>query len=334
MRPRGGTTQGAPVTLQSEPSDAWKRLARTELPALERDRQAILAMAGAYRTTFDFIETIGFTPGFQPGRPYQSWGTEYVYVVADEPHFISLQHILVMSFDGEGAPAEPVVVKHWRQDWRYQDGDLHEYLGENTWQRRRLSATDVAGTWSQAVYQVDDSPRYEAVGGWEHYAGHSTWTSANTWRPLPRREFSVRDDYDVLSGTNRVTILATGWVHEEDNLKLALDGPGEPAADTPYLAREAGLNRYQLILDHDFSAGDRYWARTAPFWAEVRAAWARIYQQHDRFSLHDQVEGERLFQAMFRMADTFDPEEPDLQQVRAHIDQTLARFVMSDRHLE
>jgi hypothetical protein len=184
------------------------------------------------------------------------------------------------------------------------------------------------------VYQVDDSPRYEAVGGWEHYAGHSTWTSANTWRPLPRREFSVRDDYDVLSGTNRVTILATGWVHEEDNLKLALDGPGEPAADAPYLSREAGLNRYQLILDHDFSAGDRYWERTAPFWAEVRAAWARIYQQHDRFSLHDQVEGERLFQAMFRMADTFDPEESDLQQVRAHIEQTLARFVISDRLVE
>jgi len=44
---------------------------------------------------------------------------------------------------------------------------------------------------------------------------HSTWHSENTWWPLPRREFSVRNDYNVLSGSNRHTITPTGWVQND-----------------------------------------------------------------------------------------------------------------------
>lgn len=326
MRPRGGTTTGVPVTLAQPPSPAWQRLTSEALSGFERDRQAILAMAGAYRTTFDFIETLGFTPDYQPARPYQSWGTEYVYVVADERDFISLQHILVMTFAAEdGAPSEPVVVKHWRQDWRYEDRDLHVYTGNATWERRRLSAKEAAGTWSQAVFQVDDSPRYEAVGAWQHRGNHSTWTSGNTWRPLPRREFSVRDDYDVLSGTNRVTIVPTGWVHEEDNLKLVLNQAGEPAEDVPYLAREAGVNRYEHIVGYDFSAGDAYWRDTAPFWEQVRLAWEDLFERHDRIQLEEQVDGERLFEVMFAMADEHADAPPE--QARARIDTVLEQFL-------
>src|SRR5690606_37215540 len=99
MQPRGGTTQGADVTLAPSPSAAWQALQEDGLSAKERDRRAILAMTGPYRTSFDFIETIGFTPSYEPPPPYQSWATEYVYVIADEPEFISLQHILVMQFE-------------------------------------------------------------------------------------------------------------------------------------------------------------------------------------------------------------------------------------------
>jgi hypothetical protein len=88
---------------------------------------------------------------------------------------------------------------------------------------------------------VDDSPRYAARGRWQHAAGVSTWISDETWRPLPRREFSVRKDYDVLVGTNRHTITPTGWVQEENNVKLALDvqvqdgAPWERAAGEPQM---------------------------------------------------------------------------------------------------
>jgi hypothetical protein len=284
-------------------------------------------MAGAYRTSFDFIETIGFTADYAPPPPYQSWGTEFVYVVADEPGFVSLQHVLVMRFAGPDAPTEPMVVKHWRQDWRYQDPNLYVYTGNQTWQRKRLEPAAVAGTWSQAVFQVDDSPRYQAIGRWQHAAGHATWTSDETWRPLPRREFSVRDDYDVLTGTNRVTILPLGWVHEEDNLKAVLDANGNVDAEIPYLAREAGVNRYEHIDGIDFSAGDDYWQSTAPFWRSVRDAWAARFATHERLSVRNPEDAPPLFQATFELADRFAGEAFDAAAARRAIDETLDRYV-------
>jgi len=329
MRPRGGTTKGPAVTLVTSPSADWQRLQETELSKFERDRRAILAMAGPYRTTFDFIEIAGFVPDYEPPRPYRSWGTEYVYVVTDEPRFISLQHIIVMFFkDDDGEVQGPAVVKHWRQDWTYEDKNVHAYIGKSTWQERTVAPDAVEGTWSQAVYQVDDSPRYEATGRWEHNANYSTWGSDETWRPLPRREFSVRDDYDVLVGTNRHTITPTGWIHEELNQKVVLSGPGEPGRDLPVLARESGLNRYERIVDHDFSAGDEYWARTAPFWADVRDAWEAQKASNKTFSITPRVDDKLLFQAMFEYAGSIeDAESYDPAKGQDYIADVLSRYV-------
>ncbi|WP_116367807.1 DUF6607 family protein [Parahaliea mediterranea] len=327
MAPRGGTSTGAAVTLIKAPSTAWQALQEDGLNAKARDRRAILAMAGPYRASFDFLETVGFLPGYTPPRPYQSWGTEYVYVVADEEDFISLQHIMVMQFEmPDGTASEPMVIKHWRQDWRYQDTLLNVFIGDGTWEQRTLGKDEVAGSWTQAVFQVDDSPRYEGIGRWHHAGGYSSWQSDTTWRPLPRREFSVRSDYQALAGTNRHTITPTGWVQEEDNLKLVLASPGEPAAQ-PYLAREAGFNRYERIADHDFSAGDAYWQRTGPFWADVRQAWDRLLADNARLTLRKDVDGEPLFSVMFAYADGITAEAPyDSTAGRAFIASTLARF--------
>ncbi|HEY5929375.1 MAG TPA: hypothetical protein VIU02_03610, partial [Burkholderiales bacterium] len=73
LKPRGASTRGVPVTLDSEPSAEWKRLRETGLSDLERDRRAILAMAGPYRVSFDFLEIVRFDPALKPDAPYQSW---------------------------------------------------------------------------------------------------------------------------------------------------------------------------------------------------------------------------------------------------------------------
>ena len=303
LQPRGGTTRGAPVTLATEPSAAWRALQEPGLTKLERDRRAILAMTGEFRTTFDFIETVGFAPGFEPARPYQSWGTEYVYVLEDRGDFIQLQHLMVMFVtDAAGKTQGPVVQKHWRQDWRYEDRDLHVFAGRDRWRRYERSAAEVRGRWSQAVFQVDDSPRYEAIGAWVHAGNYSAWTSELTWRPLPRRESSVRNDYQVLEGTNRHTITPTGWVQEEENLKLVLDAEGQPATDAPYVSRELGVNRYDRIVGFDFSAGDRYWQRTADFWRDVRSEWARTYARRDTLVYRQEVDGHEMFEPLFDYA--------------------------------
>lgn len=325
MAPRGGNTAGESITLSTESADAWQALQAEGLSAQERDRRAILAMAGPYRTSFDFIETVGFTEGYQPDPPYQSWGTEYVYVITDEPDFISLQHIMVIRFDaGEEATSEPVVIKHWRQDWRYEGRELFVFDGHRQWRRVTLTKEQARGKWIQSVFQVDDSPRYAAAGSWQHMANFSSWTSDETWRPLPRREFSVRDDYDVLIGSNRHTITPTGWVQEEQNLKAVLDDNGVVAQ---VLARENGLARYERIEGFDWSPGDEYWQRTAPYWAEVRAVWQEYYTSTPRLHVRKTANDMPMFMVMFDLAESMTADEFDATAAHRAIKLTLDAYV-------
>jgi hypothetical protein len=217
---------------------------------------------------------------------------------------VSLQHLLVMFIRSKDGEVEgPFVVKHWRQDWRWEEPVLLTYRGRDTWAKERLGPAQVQGTWTQSVFQVDDSPRYAAYGRWEHFGNVSTWRSSTTWRPLPRREFSVRKDYQVLVGTNQHTITPTGWVQLEDNLKVVLDAAGRPLPDQPVLAQELGLNRYERLRDFDDAAGRRYAERTAPFWAEVRHAWNEIIARRERFTLRAAPDQAQLFTPLFEYAE-------------------------------
>jgi hypothetical protein len=273
------------------------RLRESRIPSAERDRRAILAMAGPYRVSFDFLEVVRFDLALKQDAPYQSWATEYVFVAEDRPDFIALQHILAMRIlQTDGKASDPIVVRHWRQEWRYQAERLLAYQGMNTWAPREVPAEERKGAWVQSVYQVDDSPRYAARGRWEHTDGMSTWISDETWRPLPRREFSVRKDYDVLVGTNRHTITAGGWVQEENNLKLA-------TADGRYLSREYGVARYERIRDSEFAAADRYYDRTREFWSRVRGAWSGAFAQQGTVTLRGPVDKLGLFAPLFARAD-------------------------------
>jgi hypothetical protein len=244
--------------------------------------------------------------------------------VTDDPFFISLQHVLVMSFvNPDSNEVTSAVVKHWRQDWSYEDTVLNVFDNNNTWRRIQLPKTEAAGKWSQAVFQVDDSPRYESIGRWVHSSNYSSWESGETRRPLPRREFSVRDDYDLLVGVNRHTITPTGWVHEEDNLKVVV-GESEIARN---IARESGFNRYERIIDHDFSAGHEYWSRTKQFWADVRAAWDVRLRIHDEITFRKTVDGKRLFQVMFSYAEGIPAEgRYDSEDGTSFINSTLDAF--------
>ena len=326
MRPRGGTTKGKEVDLSITPSDAWNRLQESDVSKFERDRRAILAMIGGYRTSFDFIETVGFNPTYKPAAPYQSWGTEYVYLVEDQGDFISLQHVIVMFIKmPDKSISDAVVIKHWRQDWQYEDINLNVYVGNNTWKKKEFAKEDIAGTWSQSVYQVDDSPRYQSTGHWQHKNNYSSWLSQETWRPLPRREFSVRDDYDVLIGTNRHTITPFGWVQEEENLKVKLLQNNSNEIDK-ILAKEIGLARYEHIVNHDWKAGDEYWTKTTPFWKEVRDIWNTILEDTKVLVVKKTIENKSLYESMFKMADNSTNNESQPLN-RKEIESILNRYI-------
>jgi len=323
LKPRGGTTTGAPVTLDETESVGWKALQAKDLAPLERDRRAILAMSGTYRVTFDFLEAAPFAAGAKPVAPYQSWGTEKVYVDRDGPRFISLVHILEMHIvQPDGKVGDPMVTKHWRQDWTYEPEEIVEYLGRDRWQRRKLTTAETGGAWKQVVYQVDESPRYASIGRWQHGASFSTWLSADTWRPLPRREWSVRSDYQLLIGTNRHTVIPTGWLQEENNLKAVLTEQRTLSAAQPYVAREYGFARYERIRDADFAAADRYYDRTKEFWDRVRDRWNDTFAKQGVVTLKGPVDKLGLFHPLFERADAI---ETQARPVNADDDRVIGK---------
>jgi hypothetical protein len=313
--------------LDPAPSTAWQRLREPGLPDVERDRRAILAMAGPYRVSFDFLEVVRFDPLLKPDAPYQSWGTEYVYVSEDRPDFIALQHILVMRVQTDaGKVSEPVIVRHWRQEWRYQPETLLTYEGANTWVRRSLSPEQRRGRLGAgASFRSMDSPRYAAAGRWEHGDSFSTWLSDETWRPLPRREFSVRKDYQVLVGANRHTITPNGWGTGGEQPEGCAGRRRAGRARPCRTWRASTGSRATSTSRTTISApGERYFALTEPFWAEVRAAWREIERRDGRFTLRAPVDQGQLFMPFFDYADKLSEGGAfDRSSARAFVEKTL-----------
>ncbi len=267
----GAVTAGQTETAQAEQFQA--------------DREAILAMAGEYEVTFDFTEFLPIAEGYELQEPKITSANEVVYVLEDTGEHIVLQHLLLV-----GNPANPTVIKHWRQDWTYEPDRLMAYQGFNRFEMQDVSEAEARGAWSQTVYQVDDSPRYAGIARWEHSPNASTWEPEATYRPLPRRDATTRDDYDAIEAVNRHTITAWGWTHEQDNSKVVLrDG-------APYeLVREHGINTYiRTDLARDDAAA-AYMEATAHYWAEIRDSWDQILASADVIVAEDDADGTLLY---------------------------------------
>jgi hypothetical protein len=323
---RGGEGMGAPVVYDKSPSRHFLQIAKANSKK-EKDRLAILSQIGDYQVHFEFVETMSFTDR-KPDKPYYSWATEYIFPLVDEPDRIVLQHILVMrNLDQDGKIMDPHVVKHWRQDWTYQDPVRLDYRGHNQWKKTQLNKRDVKGLWAQAVYQVDDSPRYKSLGVWEHDQGFSRWTGEKIGRPLPRREATVRSDYHLMRGRNIVTVTPSGWVHEQDNDKVEVDS--QALNPKSIVAREVGLNRYIKIKDFDFNPGKQYWNQTKAYWGLVRKEWDRIISSNQSFALKSKVDDNKLYQAHFAFAQKIiDDKIGDPMKIETHAKSTIENYLI------
>lgn len=289
----------------------------TSTAPADADRKAILAMAGSYDVKFDFEETLALQPDYKLHKPHHSEAHELVQVLEDSPRRIVLQHILV---DDRGH-----VTKHWRQDWEYEQTRFWSYAGGYAWQRRDISPSEAQGRWVQTVWQVDDSPRYAGVGRWEHANGVSRWTSDASWRPLPRREYTERNDYDVLVTINRHTITPTGWSHEQDSYKL-------DRGTQKILAAERGNNTYTHNTTFDFKAARDYWQKTSPYWEAVRHVWADAFTRFDKLALiepdrEDDFGDGSHFMAVIKQANDLAINAKPLAEREAAVRATLKTFL-------
>lgn len=281
---------GCATTTAVAPAAAEAR-APSQAAKYEQDRAAILAMAGDYKVTFDFEETVAFVEGYDLPEPYITGGYESVRVIEDRGDFISLQHILVVG----GKDKFPV--KHWRQDWYYEPESVLTFVGGNAWKHRPVSEEKRKGKWSQIVYQVDDAPRYGALAAWSHDGGVSEWSPPAEWRPLPRRDATKRDDYHAIDAVNRHAITPFGWVHEQDNSKLVLTGGQQ------LLVREIGVNTYISDDSYEIAVAEDYWAGSSAFWAGVREKWFELEAAGTPFGLTIQGEPEELYMQILPLAD-------------------------------
>ena len=257
------------------------------------DREAIKAMAGCFEVTFNFIETFNYSKEseYKPSKKKREKALEVALLIEDGENKISLQHLLVV-----GPPSKPHIVKHWRQDWLYENTDFYFYDGDNNWKFHQKSFNEVQGQWTQKVFQVDDSPRYEGSATWIHIDGKVFWENT-TPAPLPRREHTQRSDYNITLRRNRQEIIANGWIHDQYNDKLIR----EAGKDDVLLAQEKGYNTYLRVDDSKGKVALEYWDKHASLWQNIRDVWEDIYSRNEDLELAKTKEGKRLYEYLFGM---------------------------------
>jgi hypothetical protein len=303
---RGGSTSGVSVNIDESISNSWKSLKEVNISDFERDRRAVLALQGEFKVSFEFLETILLDTKLKKDVPYFSWGTEYVDLIEDSGNFISLQHIMVLYSKDlrTGEVLGPFVVKHWRQDWEWETSSKMSFQGDNHWEVEQLNSTSTTGKWKWSVFQVDDTPRYSSLGRWKHLKSTSIYTTEMFTRPLPRREFSVRSDYNVLLASDTIVLTANSWFHEQRNLKhQGKLGNNNDISSGKILSREVGHNSYLRISGFNFEAGHNYWNKTKTYWASVRSFWKYFLASNDSYKIKNKVNGITLYSNHFKNAE-------------------------------
>lgn len=246
------------------------------------DREAILDMCGCYEVTFKYTETFSPEIDYEKKMDYTSGALELALPIVAEKNKISIQHLLVIN--------DTMIIKHWRQDWEYENQEVFYYDKDNNWVFGTLPKEQVKGQWTQKVFQVDDSPRYSGSATWVHFDGKHYWEN-KTDSPLPRREYSKRSDYNVMKRGNRHEITAYGWVHEQDNDKIIRE---DNEADI-LLAQEKGMNTYKKVEDNKCQAAVNWWRKHKSFWANVRDSWDEIYNRKGDLTLRKKLDGQPMF---------------------------------------
>ncbi len=266
----------------------------------EKDVEAIKSMCGCYEVKFNFAETFNYVddPAYKPSKIKHSGGLEWVQLVEEDDNLIVLQHLLIV-----GHGDESHIIKHWRQDWAYENRDFYMFNANNNWKYEQKTKSDVAGQWTQKVFQVDDSPRYEGTASWVHVDGKSYWENI-TNAPLPRREFTQRSDYNLTIRNNRQEITATGWIHDQDNKKVQRENGKDVI-----IAEEKGFNTYTKVEESKCKAAKEWWQENKDMWAMVRKNWDKVFAKKQDLTLKSKVDNKRLFEHLFALEPSSKPKE-------------------------
>lgn len=262
-------------------------VAATSFAQSKTDIKAIEDLCGCFEVTFNYAET--FTNDtqneYKAGKLNDKAVVELSLPIEKTDKKVVIQHILV---------AGGHVIKHWREDWTYENANLWTFDGDQTWKKVPAAKPEqVKGTWTQTVWEVDDAPRYQGTSRWVENNSSLYWLNT-TDAPLPRREYTKRDDYNVMERTNRLTINGKGYMHEQDNRKIIRKGGKDEV-----LAYEKGYNNYVKVADSKCDAAKTFWtADKAAFWKDVVAVWDNKMAKASTLTLTKDVDGKLMYEAL------------------------------------
>ncbi|HLV41424.1 MAG TPA: DUF6607 family protein [Brumimicrobium sp.] len=279
----------------------------------ELDRKSILEMEGCYKVTFDFAETFSPDTAYVKYDNYSSHGIEYIFAIENESDFISLQHILVVN--------DTFIVKHWRQDWLYENQSILTFDKDRTWNNTKISKKEAKGTWTQKVFQVDDSPRYEGYGTWVHVDGKHYWESIAD-APLPRRELTVRQDYNVTKRHSRMELTDNGWWLEQDNEKIYRDENG----NDELIVWEKGHEIFTRG-EYDCQPAIDWWKENHKFWADVRTVWTKIIAENKTLKFERKVDKKLMYEQLFGMGEGYTGDNYDQAKAQKEIQSVIYSYL-------
>lgn len=293
--------------------------AQKDAGKLKEDKAAIKNMCGCMEVTFEYTETFPGDTSYKPkGYHKITDAVEYVTVADEKGDRIILQHLLVAG--GE-------VIKHWTEDWMYQNQQLLAYDKNDRWEKKILPAAAVKGQWTQKVYGVDDEPRYEGTATWIHADDRHYWESTAD-APLPRREYTTRSDYNVLQRTNRHEVTSFGSLHLQDNKKIRRENGAEV-----FIVGEKGVNTYKRIDESKCLQAKEFWEQNKAFWAVVRAQWEKLYAAGNVIELKKKVNDQPFYKVMMDLEAKSRTKELSGAALETAISGVLQQFVPENHQL-
>ncbi|MBC7425045.1 MAG: hypothetical protein H7321_00815 [Bacteroidia bacterium] len=258
---------------------------QTKLSQLQQ-KQQITKLAGCFEVSFDYHETYTSDTSYKLHEPYKANGLEYV-VLEEKDAAIMLQHLLIVN--------DSLIIKHWREDWTKGGGTLFTYTKDNQWHKEKKPATDNEYSWTQKVYQVSDALRYQSVGNWRQLESAWYWESQAD-APLPRREFTHRNDYNVLNRRNRLMIEDNNIVFEQDNKKIIR------AQSDSLLTIEKGYEIFKRVETSRCNVAINWWDKNKGYWKIVRTVWEEIYASNNNIEI---INDRALYESLFALNDIY-----------------------------
>ena len=157
-------------------------------------------------------------------------------------------------------------------------------------------------------------------------ADNKTFWQNTADAPLPRREYSVRNDYNLLRRTNRIVLNNDGWLHEQDNQKIIRDGDKEKL-----LVEEKGVNSYKRADDSKCEAARVFWEKNKSYWIKVRTAWEDYLATHATVELRSKVDGQVLHECFNDLAKEYATGKIKPAGIDAKIKSSLEKFLGHDK---